>query len=209
MRRKHKQRQVAIIAPFFEYYPIVAPSMVCQRHQNWKLFLIHDGPCPQVYKDMLESLVKADDRINFLEIEKCKGVWGHEIRERMIERIGKGEVAPDADYIMITNGDNYHCPCQLDQLISGFQHDRIVAVAHDGLAHNYQNWSLLPLHASGQRIVLGHIDIAQILIRKDVAYEIGWHDMSHSSDWTLINAILTKYGQQNFPIIPGMYAVHN
>lgn len=208
-RLRRKDRKVAIIAPFFHYYPIVAPAMACQRHKNWELYLIHDGPCPNLYKEMLSSLLLAEPRIKFIEIEKCKGQWGHEIRQRMIEKIGKGDLSPDCNYIVVTNGDNYHSPAYLDQLVTGFHNDKVVAVYHELLAHNYIGWQILPPRNDGKRLALGHIDVAQMMVRKDVAYEIGWKDMSHSSDWTYMKGIIQKYGEDKVVMMPGCHAIHN
>lgn len=196
-------QKVAIIAPVWEYIPILPLSLICQRHKVWELILMHDGPCTIGLGKHIANY--EDRRINYQELPVRKENFGHPLRNLALNQIHKGIWCPGAEYIVITNGDNYYAPGFLDFCLSGFGNDKsIIAVYMESMVHNYFNWGVLTT-----ALQLGHIDICCMMIRKDAACEIGWPWIEHSSDWTFISKLIERYGSKSIKKIPSCQVVHN
>lgn len=193
------EKKVAFICPAYNSYPQIISSLICQTHQNWELFLIHDGP----NANGIQQLVN-DPRIKYKETAERVGKWGHSIRQTALENIA--EFCPDADYVVITNADNYHVPVYIEKLLKAFEtNPSIVAAYCSDMVHSYKAWQIIPC-----RLQLGYIDCAGVMIKKEVAKEIGWRDIeSHSSDWTYFNDIIKKYGADKWQKVPGCLLIHN
>lgn len=200
-----QDKQVLFIAPIFHYYPIIASSLMMQRHQNWKLFLVHDGPCDKNIID-LPAIVENfhDHRIIYHETPERQQQFGHPIRKWILEEMKQGRMFPDTHYVNITNADNYHCPSYCDMMLSGFRSSRTVATYCSWIIHNYIAWN--PMESI---LRLASIDTCAVLVRRDAACEIGWQSMDHSSDWVYISSLMERYGAHHFNKIPGALVVHN
>lgn len=189
--------KILFICPIYKNYPQIISSLLLQTHKNWVLMLIHDGP------DVagVQKFVPEDPRIIFSETPKHGGAWGHYIRQ-----VGIEQFKDFADYIVITNPDNYHTPIYCEYLLRGFgDRDSSIAVYCNEMTHSYKAWQTIPC-----RLEKGYIDIAGIMIRTWAAAEVGWQDInSHSADWVFISDLIKKYGVQRFHRIKGNLFVHN
>jgi hypothetical protein len=106
---------------------------------------------------------------------------------------------------VITNGDNYHAPVFIEKLLQGFKDNSIVATYCSEMTHSYLQWGTI--QCSLKR---GYIDCACMMIRSEIAKEIGWNDVvSHSADWIFFNRIINAYGRNNIVKVPGNLLVHN
>jgi hypothetical protein len=56
---------------------------------------------------------------------------------------------------------------------------------------------------------LGNIDCSCVMVRKDVACDVGWRSMEHSSDWIYFSDIIQKYGADKWIKVGGYLIVHN
>lgn len=193
--------KVTFIAPIWEYHPVICSSLIAQIHKNWELLLIHDGPCQTGIGEFV--LAFKDRRIQFIETPYRKQTWGHPIREWALKEIGKGILSPGCDFICITNADNYYMPSFCDHNLQHFTVNT-VATYCETIVHNYFDWGCLTTE-----LKLGHIDICAFMIRKKAACDLGWSDMQHSSDWTLIDNMIKRYGIKNIKKIPSCLVVHN
>lgn len=200
-----KRAKVTFIAPIWNYHPVIISSLVCQRHKDWELLLVHDGP----NDTNLQKFVAAfdDRRITYIETEKRFGAakYGHPIREWALEEIGKGSICAGTDYVVVTNADNYYCPAFCDLCLGYLESNKeLTGVYCESLTHNYWTWGVLTT-----QLQLGNIDVCCMMFRKEAACEVGWHDYQHSSDWTFIKGIMDRYGAEKIMKIPGNLAVHN
>lgn len=189
--------RVLVICPIYKNFPLIISSMLCQVHKNWVLHLIHDGPD----FNNVQAMVPDDPRIKWMATPKHGGFWGHYIRQVAIE-----QYAHTADFIVITNADNYHSPVFLEYLLQGFsKNEKAVAAYCTSMVHSYIAWGVIPC-----RLERGYLDCAAVMVRAWVAKEVGWNDItSHSADWSYFSDIIDKYGANRFQRVEGCLLVHN
>lgn len=194
----YSTQKVIIICPIYKCYPQIISSMILQTHKDWELNLIHDGEADQFLRDYV-ALVN-DDRIKFVETKERVGNYGHSYRQQYLKELRKS----DGDFIVITNGDNYHTPNFLESMVKGFK-DGVVATYCDSMVHSYFGWGIINC-----RMERGFIDCANVMVRKDVACYVGWNDIeSHSSDWTYFEDIAKVHGWESFAQVYGCLLIHN
>jgi hypothetical protein len=190
--------KVAFICPIYNSYPEIISSLINQTHQDWHLFLIHDGPSTMDIKGIVNAA--RDHRITYIETEARQGNWGHGYRKEYLEKLKTS----DFDYVVITNGDNHHAPVYCEYMLKGFTNGQL-AVYCDQMVHSYKAWGIIDC-----KLQLGYLDCAGVMVRKDVACEVGWNDTeSHSSDWTYFSDIIKKHGANKFGIVKGCLLNHN
>ncbi len=209
--------KVAIVCPAFERFPEIISAMVCQTYRDWELLLIHNGPESGYIKKILTAI--NDDRIKFIETETNTGTWGHVNRKWALDEIKAGRMAKDAEYVLITNDDNYHVPGALDLYLRTFaEKPHVVAVYCGGIVHNY--WAVDPARGGNRGtgwesrktdLRKGDIDCAAVMVRKDVACQVGWQQPEiEASDWTYFSNILNLYPADKYwAKVEGNLLVHN
>lgn len=198
---KKRQDKVTFICTIYNTYPQIISSLLLQTHENWELLLIHDGPNDTGIK----KLIPNDKRITFIETKERKGDWGHSLRKWALEEIRQGRLS-DPDYIVIGNADNYHVPVYTEYLLKGFKKSHTaVATYSDKMVHSYKAWDII--QAKFER---GFLDCASVMVRRDIACEVGWRDIeTHSSDWTYFSDIASRYHSRNFIPVKGCLLIHN
>lgn len=199
-------KKVAVICPIYNRFPEIISSMINQTHKDWNLLLIHDGPNSTGTARLVEFV--NDNRIKYVETHARQGLWGHPIRKWAIENIDI--LSPGAEYILVTNDDNFHTSNYLEDMLKGFEKD-IKAVYCSKFVHSYLSNQEDGTYTHGvmnTRLELGWIDCACVLMRKEVAVESGWNDLSHSSDWTYFQRVIDKYGEESFKKVLGCLVVH-
>lgn len=197
-RPAQSKGKVAFICPIYNSYPEIISSLINQTHKDWHLFLIHDGPSSMDLSRIVEAA--KDPRITYIETTVRLGNWGHSYRREWLEKLKTS----DFDYVVITNADNHHAPTYCEYLLKGFTNGQ-VAVYHDQMVHSYLGWGIINC-----RLQQGYLDCAGVMVRKDVACEIGWRDVeAHSADWLYFNDIIKKYGLKKFGVVKGCLLSHN
>jgi len=189
--------KVVVICAIFENYPQIVSSMLTQTHPNWELLLIHDGPDTK----NVGQLVPADPRIKFSCTPKRGGCWGHYIRQVALECCTE-----KADFVVITNADNYHTPVFLEYLHKGFlERPDAVAVYCGQMVHSYKAWQVIDC-----RLEQGFLDCAGVMVRASAARMVGWNDITtHSADWTYFSDLIEKFGPHRFHKVAGCLLTHN
>jgi hypothetical protein len=197
---KVQNDKVVFIVPIYNMYPAIISSLICQTFKNWELLLIHNGP----EVNGLDKIVKGynDPRVKFIINPVETGNYGHPLRQWALKQ---DELLKDAAYIVIQNADNYLMPPYTEYLLKGFtkSHTAVATYCSDTV-HSYKNWQILPA-----KLALGFIDCGSVMVKKDVACEVGWRSFEHSSDWTYFSDIAAKYNFRNFIKINGVLCVHN
>jgi hypothetical protein len=195
-----KPETVLVIATIFESFPYIIGTMLAQTHRDWFLLLMHDGPEHVGIKKYVETI--GDPRIAFVETSEREGNWGHGLRQQALRNVANMK---DVEYVVITNSDNYHVPIYLEYMLKGFTDESLVATYCGSMTHSYIEWGVLDC-----KLERGYLDCAGVMVKKDVACEIGWNDTkSHSSDWTYFQEIANKYGWDKFKKVQGNLLVHN
>lgn len=194
-----RSKKVAFICPAYNSYPQIISSLICQTHKDWELFILHDGPNTTGLKELI-----TDPRIHYQETPERTGNWGHHLRQWALKNLK--ELCPDADYVVITNADNYHVPVYTEYLVKALENNPTAVAAYcSDMVHNYKAWQIIPC-----RLQLGFIDCGGVMVKKEVACQVGWRDIeSHSSDWTYFSDIIEKYGAARWTKVAGCLLIHN
>lgn len=226
---------VLIFATAYNRYPQIISSVACQKHENVKIKIWHDGKFLKY--DVKEAFSYYYDAINlsYKEIgETAQGNYGHHLKKKFLEELDESK----SEYILITNEDNYISPYFISKAVEILEKfpDKIGAYC-SGMVHNYMPGSTEPPPAKtwrekklestqGKHMVDGHIvdgyglipcriergyiDISCMLFRTSVAKSIPWGDFSHSSDWDYIENIANAFGgKEKYISFPGIHLVHN
>lgn len=193
--------KVTFICTVFNTYPQIISSLILQTHQNWELILIHDGPS----SNGMKSYIPKDERIKYIETKERKGNYGHHLRQWALNEISEGRLS-DPDYIVVGNADNYLVPVFTEYLLNGFKKTHTAVASYcDSMVHSYKAWQVIPC-----RLARGFIDCSGVMIKKEIACEVGWRDTEgHSSDWTFFEDIATRYSWGNFVPVKGCLLIHN
>lgn len=175
---------------------------------------MHDGPVPNDYPKF------SDSRIHFIEEGGPRKNFGHPIREQYLQKVRTREIK--ADFVLVTNDDNYHAPFFLEKLVKALEERPDATGAYcSHMVHNYAGFPGQPVpagkehHVAGYNIIQcrperGFIDVAGVLIRSEFSGKVGWPDYSHSSDWNYLNKIaMSSGGWEKFVNVPGCLLVHN
>lgn len=187
-----KGDKVVFMCPVYHNYPQIISSLIAQTHQNWELYLIHDGPG--------KMELPNDPRVHFECTKERVGNYGHQLRSDYIKKLkDKG------DYLIISNVDNYYMPEFLTRAINTIEkNDKLVAVYPAQIVHNYTGWQVMNC-----RLARGYIDSGQVMVKMEVANDIGWNSLDHSADWFYFLDIAKKHGAQSFGVFQGCHFVHN
>lgn len=199
--KKIQGDKVTVICPIFNSYPKIIGDMICQTHQNWELLLIHDGKSES---DLIQKLVDAtnDKRIKYWETKERVGTWGHKIRRDVLASLKD----TDTDFVHITNPDNSLAPIFYEYMIKPMiVSNKYKASYCLSMVHSYKAWDVIPC-----RLKRGFVDCAGVVVRKNVACEIGFVEVEHhSADWFYFENIIKKYGTQSFAPVSGCILSHN
>lgn len=200
--------KITFICPIYNTFPEIVSSCINQTHKNWELLLIHDGPNSTNLKQLIDII--GDNRIKFIETEERKQLWGHPIRKWALENIDI--LSPNTEYVVITNGDNFHVPHFCEYLLKGFDKPNTLATYCSKMVHSYlipQPDGIYNYGIIETKLELGYIDCAGVLMKKEIAIERGWKDFTHSSDWTHFKRVIDKYGVKAWNRVNGCLLTHN
>lgn len=202
--------KVLFICPIYNSYPQIISSLICQTHKNWELLLIHDGKNITGLKKIIED---ADDkRITYIESEKRENNWGHHLRQWALKEVGRNNIITNANYIVITNPDNYYTILALEEAVKVFKTNKEALVGYFGqFVHGYtsnQKDGTYKFGVLNTKLELGWIDCGGAVIKREIATEIGWNSMEIYSDWTFYEEIIKRYGKEVFYKIKGCHFIH-
>jgi len=186
---------IVLIAPMFEYYPALVPSLICQTYPDWHLMLVHDGPCSQWVRDAINGV--TDPRVEFIETAKRRGNWGHPIRAEMVERMPE-----EADFAVHTNGDNYYVPQFLETMCQSFQPGDVATYC--SFLHHLPHWCYID-----SRLQCDWIDCGCLMWQAGVAKSLGWPSRKYAADWDLVKLAIDTYGRDRIRKVPLPLFVHN
>lgn len=184
---------ISFIAPAFQYYPILLPSLIDQKNPNWEVIILHDT-FNEKYVRIIEEF--NDPRIKLYFSKERMGKWGHPLRQKGLEYCSN-----DSDIIIHTNADNYYVPSFVEAFENGIG-DKI-GVYCDCI-HSHYRYDIL--YTS---LTYGKIDCGCFAVQSAVAKEIGWKSMEFEADWHYMEEVIQKYSFDAFNKIHQCLFVHN
>jgi glycosyltransferase involved in cell wall biosynthesis len=191
--------KVCIISTAYNRYPMIIPSLICQSHQNWELHIIHDGQ-NDIYRQQVASF--NDKRVIYTENIPRQANYGHPVKQKALIDIKNNIIGADSDYVVMTNEDNYFMPAYLERMMAGFR-DKIVAT-YCSMVYNL--WGYMPMDC---KLEMGRIDCACVMMKKEVACDMGWRSMEFAADWRYFEDVINKYGADRWNKVNGHLVVHN
>lgn len=198
LRLKIMTNSILFIAPWYQYRPMLPLSLILQTYQNWKLYLIHDGP---INISKTNELYWHDSRIQtVIHTEKNNergNKWGHPLRAKAIESISDIE----CDWIIHTNADNYYVPGFCKIMVENSMNSDII---YCDMIHNHHKWSLMKT-----KMEVAQVDCGAVMVRSDWAKEIGWPSRRFSADWIYLYSVLSKYPNARKAYVEFPLFIHN
>ncbi|MBD3882075.1 glycosyltransferase family 2 protein [Phormidium tenue FACHB-886] len=194
---KLHEKRVLFIAPIYNYYPILVHALQLQSHKNWQLILIHDGPNSTGLQETVEQL--KDERVTYHETTTRHNDWGHTLRQEGLEKIKNGF---SGDYVIITNADNYYAPCFIESMLKALKRDTVAVYCN--MVHSHRSWNIV-----SSLLRRKFIDCGCVMVKRDVALEVGWQSKDFAADWFYVKDILAKYPKSSFSKVNKPLFVHN
>jgi hypothetical protein len=180
---------IDFLAPNWNAYPILIPSLLCQTSPRWRLRICNDSPDS---KFLNNCAAFRDERIEIATTEQRLGNWGHPIRKMLLD-----ELTDEGQLVVISNGDNYCFP-NLVASIERCTEDFICWPAN----HSYINYKIM-----SPRTEYGNLDISMVAIRARICKEVGWKSFLQDADWLYLQECWQKSKSWKFLTEP--MSVHN
>lgn len=188
--------KIIIVAPIYNYYPILIHSLQAQTYKNWELHLIHDG----LNSDLKDIVTKMkDDRIIYQDTLHRYNDWGHSLRRRVLENLSES----DGDFLLITNADNYYIPIFLEEMIKPLKDSSFIA-SYCNILHSHRKWKKLETY-----LERAQIDCGCVLIKLKEALSVIWDSTLFWADWIYIDKLLQKFGKEVFYKVNKILFIHN
>ena len=167
-------------------------SLVAQSDGDWIAHVVIDNPDSLVEQSMKESI--DDDRIKYTRLEERYNDWGHTPHQLYKQKC-------TADYIVMTNDDNYYVPTFVKEL-------KLAAKDSPGIVY----WDMVHSHYNYQYFkctpVINCIDIGAFATRTDLAKEVVLGTM-YDADGHFIRDFRKKFPSVKLVKIDKILFVHN
>jgi hypothetical protein len=148
---------------------IFIDCLLIQTDQNWRLYIMYDGPAPQDIQEVI-GLYK-DPRIKFYCSRKRNQNFGHPNRRMMLEKL-HGE---NDDFVLLTNEDNYYIPSFIECMMQ--QATRTIGLVYCDTIHSHFQYTL---HKS--ELKCGYIDMGAFIVRYPIAKSVGFRYDDFAAD---------------------------
>lgn len=165
-----------------------------QTHSAWSALIVHDGPLDAKSRAFLGSL--ECPRVSCYASKERLQQFGHPHRQATIRML-----APNCQWLGLTNDDNYYVPTYLEWLVSRGEETKADLVYTD-MVHSHKAWK--PISTSPKR---GHLDLGGFLVRSEMARRVSFDNYGFAGDGDWINRLvsLTKKVQK----VQATLFVHN
>ena len=173
-------------------------SIKCQKNNNWRLFIIHDGLNGELHKD-LETNGYLTENVNFIEFPDRTQNYGHKLRKWGLENLVENE------YVLITNGDNYYTPNMIDEVLNNDSDIIFFNCVHshkNKTNHNNSSYGFMNCEFKQSKI-----DMGCVVVKSSIAKKVGFNSISYSADWDYFSELLNHTSSLNK--IDKVLFVHN
>jgi hypothetical protein len=189
---RQEATMISFIAPIYKYHPVLLSSLLTQQNPDWECILIHDTPNPDLRK-YVEFL--ADPRIKYHETAQRYNDWGHSLRALGLTMLG------DSQFVVHTNADNYYCPGFINAMLSAAEG---YLGAYCDCVHSHRGWQMMSC-----ALKFTFIDCGCVMLRRQIAEEVGWTSRDFAADWNMIDQVIARYGSEVFNHVSLPLFVHN
>lgn len=174
-------------------------SIKSQINNKWRLVIIHDGPNPELHKDLKDNDYLISNKIIFIEHPIRTEHYGHILRKWAINNVIEN------DYVLITNGDNYYTPNMIDEILKRDEdliyfdavHSHPTKVNHNKSTYGYFN----------SQLKRSYVDMGSVVIRSSFVKKAGFNSINYAADWDYFEEVL-KLSPTIFKIEKVLF-VHN
>lgn len=184
---------------------VFVQSWINQTSSNWVLDVVHDGPNSEFEEVMEKYKNAAPNKIYYETTAQRYNDFGHSLRDAATRSIR-------ADYILLTNADNYYIPKALEYISAALQSNPDIVMFD--MVHSHKNPGMRPLPAYSffeTSYKRGSIDVGAAVVRSHFAKLVGFRDKSHDGDATYFEDILKLSGPEGLRVskIERILFVHN
>lgn len=194
----NREYKVLFVSPIFNSFPLLAISLIDQTYENWELLFVHDGPSDQLTQTA-RAIIESDDRIRLMETDRRANDWGHTPRQWGFREVAKGIAA---DFIVVTNSDNFHVPGFTEKMLEHF--DDETDVVYCDMVHEYYSWRNFDT-----RLEYSFIDCGCVMARRETALAAGWKDNTYEGDWRYVADLIDQCGSKAFRKAKATLFVHS
>ena len=164
-------------------------SVVAQTYNNWRVKVVHDGPCTASSFSQNEVI---DPRIEFICTSERKLQHGHPHRreQALAPFTYRGDnpaylATCQPDYFVFTNDDNYYMPVFLEWMLHEAKTSDSDFLYCD-MIHSHRLWQHFITTPKK-----GRIDLGSFLVHRSLVEKVPWTDFSFSGDGTYIEALVS------------------
>jgi len=157
-------------------------SIKAQTSNNWRLVIIHDGPNPELHKNLRDNGYLSSNRISFIEHPVRTENYGHLLRKWSLENVIKNE------YVLLTNGDNYYTPNMIEEVSKRNEDLIFFDLVHSHKTKFNNNKSTYGYMDS--ELVCSRVDMGNVVIKSELAKKVGFNSTAFAADWIYFNEVL-------------------
>jgi hypothetical protein len=190
---------ITVIGVTYDHMPYKLPafiySLLSQTYKDWKAIILHDGPDLSHKNRMFLNSLK-DPRISYIETDKRENCWGHNLRKLGLSLV-------ETKYLNFQNCDNQLFPPFLEGLLSVCERSES-DVAICNFVHSHQEYG-----AFFSTFSISQCDIANFIIKTEIAKEIGFNHVEFAADGKFIEEV--KSARSNLKVVKhqSVLMVHN
>lgn len=175
-------------------------SFRAQTWQDWRLYIVHDGPVPdgQEMQDYLAAL-RQDPRVSFVATDERKQKFGHPWRQKALNHL-----CATSAWVMLTNDDNYYAPVFLEWLLSvGTRKKPACDLVYCDMVHSHRSWKYMPVQPRYR-----HMDLGGFIVRASIAKQVAFDKFEFNGDGDWITRLMQKCGNRAQKV-PAVLFMHN
>jgi hypothetical protein len=198
MKRENTIHVICTAYKRIQTLQVLINCMLLQTLDNWKLYIVHDGPASDEMTKMVEPYLS--DKTSFECTPQVNGSWGHPNRGLMLDKLK----ANDDDYVLITNDDNYYVQKFIEFML--FQTASNVGIVYCDTLHSYLQYA-----AHKSTIRKNGIDMGAFVVSYPIAKEVGFKSTVFEADGIYAERCGALCKQRNLKMmyIPKTLFIHN
>lgn len=161
---------------------VMVNCMLAQTDPRWRLWLIHDGPAPELKRIVHRDGLLRDPRVSWHETATRANDHGHSSRRWALDSLCHNE------RVILTNADNYYMPVLIEQIMTVDAQFTWWDVIHNydtNMNHNNSTYGLM-----NSRLRMGCIDMGAVAVDRRLARAIGFKKTHTTADWDYFEDIL-------------------
>jgi glycosyltransferase involved in cell wall biosynthesis len=184
---------------------IFIQSVLEQTSDAWRLIILHDGPDEETC-DKVDSYCRGlpPFKIRYVQTPQRANQYGHDLRELGLNLV-------ETKYMNWQNCDNYLTPMFVDMMTKPAQAKDLDFVWCD-ILHNYACAidGKGPYNVLYSQPIMSRIDIANFIVRTEIAKEIGFPWRDFAADGMFIDTLMQRWrGKLKAEKVESCLLVHN